>query len=190
MKTTTRISWLAPALLLGCTIAQAGDVRMYNNGEIPQANEVADILSGGATRPKMRGISLNTSYSPTKRADQEVQQLAQPKTEAIGVPVEFAFNSAEIMPTYTAQLDAIAEGIKIAGNIKVVVEGHTDAHGPDTYNEQLSEQRAAAVKQYLVTRHGINVSQLTVKGYGEKAPLETGNPFASANRRVQFRAAN
>ncbi len=190
MKTKAKISWLAPALLLGCSIAEAGDVRMYHHGEIPQASEVADILSGGTRGPKMRGISLDAAYSPTKKAGQEVHKLAQPGAEAIGLPVEFAFNSAEIKPNYRTQLDAIAEGIKIAGNIEVMVEGHTDAHGPDAYNEQLSKRRAEAVKRYLVERHGINVSRLIVKGYGEKAPLEHGNPFAAANRRVQFRAAN
>ena len=183
---------IAPALLLTTTMAQAGGVRMYGQGEIPQASEVADILSGGAPqmhRPKMRGISLDPSFQAETKMDQDLQKIAEPASDAIGLPVEFAFNSSEIAPAYKAQLDAVAEGIKMTNGVAVVVEGHTDAHGPEAYNEDLSLRRAAAVREYLIERHGISVSQLVVKGYGEQTPIEPANPFAPANRRVQFRVA-
>lgn len=184
--------WLLPAMMLGAsTVYAGGGVRMYEHGEVPQASEVADILSGGAAmnRPKMRGISLDISSPSDKRMKQDLAAVAKPKDTAIGVPVEFAFNSAEIAPAYKKQLDAVAEGIKMAGGVSVVVEGHTDAHGPDAYNEQLSVKRAEAVRRYLVDNHGIGVKNLVVKGYGESQPLNIDNPFAANNRRVQFRAA-
>lgn len=193
MKTTANIWWLAPALLLGATMAQAGGVRMYSNGEIPQASEVASILSGGhsvAQMPKMRGIRLDSSYQPDDKVQAGLDKVAAQDNDAIGVPVEFAFNSADIAPDYKPQLDAIAQGIKMTGGIPVVVEGHTDAYGSEGYNEALSRRRAEAVKDYLVVEHGIGPSMLIVKGYGESAPLDASNPFASSNRRVQFRAAH
>lgn len=194
MKAKARFLLLAPALMLGCTIAQAGSgVRMYEQGEIPAASEVADILGGGAPqmhRPKMRGISLDPSVqSKTHRIEQGLAKVAAPKDTAIGLRVEFAFDSAEIAPAYMAQLDAVAEGIKMTNGLQVVVEGHTDAHGSDGYNRGLSVKRANAVKQYLVSKHGIGESQLLIKGYGESNPILQDNPFASTNRRVQFRAA-
>lgn len=192
MNMNAKLWWMAPALLLTTTLAQAGGVRMYGQGEIPQASEVADILSGGAPqmrRPKMRGISLDPSFQAETKMDQDLQKIAKPASDAIGLPVEFAFNSSEIAPDYKAQLDAVAEGIKMTNGVSVVVEGHTDAYGPEAYNANLSLLRAEAVREYLVHRHGISVSQLVVKGYGEQSPIEASDPFAPANRRVQFRAA-
>ncbi|MCP5305129.1 MAG: OmpA family protein [Chromatiaceae bacterium] len=181
---------LGPALVLAASTVEAGGVRMYGQGEIPQAGEVASILSGGTSAPKMRGISLDPVYNKDDKVEAGLAKVAAPKNDAIGVPVEFAFNSADISPDYKPQLDAIAEGIKMTNGVSVVVEGHTDAYGAEGYNEQLSLRRAAAVKEYLVSMHGIGPSQLIVKGYGEALPIDSTNPFAAANRRVQFRAAN
>lgn len=194
MKMKAKALWLAPALILASGLTQAGGVRMYGEGEIPQASEVAQILSGGAAlapRPKFRGISLDPQPTvATASIDTGIAKVAKPEQDAIGVPVEFAFNSADIASGYRAQLDAIAEGIKMTGGVAVVVEGHTDAYGAEGYNQQLSVRRANAVKTYLVSKHGIADKQLIVKGYGESAPLDSSHPFASNNRRVQFRAAN
>jgi outer membrane protein OmpA-like peptidoglycan-associated protein len=68
-----------------------------------------------------------------------------------------------------------------------VVEGHTDAIGTDAYNIELSQRRAAAVKQYLVTVHGIEPERLKHIGFGKYRPIEGADPFAAENRRVQFR---
>jgi len=185
--------WLAPALILGATLAEAGGgVRMYGAGEVPEASEVAHILSGGAPqmrRPKMRGISLDSAYQRPDKAQQLVDEVVAPKSTVVGVPVEFAFNSAEILPENEPQLDAIAEGIKMTNGLSVVVEGHTDAHGSGRYNEKLSLLRAEAVRKYLVHRHGISASRLVIKGLGEMSPINPADPFAPENRRVQFRAA-
>ena len=186
--------WLVPALLLGTSTVYAGSgVRMYEHGEVPQASEVADILTGGTQtmwRSRTRGISLDNASPGDKRMKKHLATVAEPKDTAIGLPVEFAFNSAEIAPAYKKQLDAVAEGIKMAKGVSVVVEGHTDAHGPEAYNEHLSVKRAEAVRGYLIKQHGIGANMLVIKGYGEYQPINADNPFASKNRRVQFRAVN
>ena len=195
MSTTAKMWWLAPALMLGASLVEAGGgVRLYGAGEIPEASEVAHILSGGAAqmrRPKMRGISLDSAYqTPDKaKAKELVAEVLEPKSTVVGLPVKFAFNSAEILPENESQLDAVAEGIKMTNGLSVVVEGHTDAFGSERYNERLSRLRAAAVKDYLVHKHGISASRLVVKGVGERAPLNDADPFAAENRRVQFLAA-
>jgi outer membrane protein OmpA-like peptidoglycan-associated protein len=182
---------LVGVLLAGVTTVQAGNVRMYGSDEVPQASEVAEILGGGtvANRPKMRGISLDSVAQPKIKEAPKVEDLAQESNTVVGLPIKFGFNSAEILPENQAQLDAVAEGIKMTSGIRVVVEGHTDAHGSASYNQRLSRERAEAVQRYLVERHGINASLLIVEGLGEKAPLNTADPFAAENRRVQLRAA-
>ena len=193
MNAKSRIWWLAPALVLVATLAEAGGgVRMYGAGEIPDASDVAHILSGGAAqtrRPKMRGISLDSAYQRPDKGQELVNQVMEPKSTVVGLPVEFAFNSAKILPENEPQLDAVAEGIKMTNGVNVVVEGHTDAYGSGRYNEKLSQLRAKAVKEYLVQKHGIRSSRLLIKGMGEAAPLNPADPFAAENRRVQFVAA-
>lgn len=183
---------LGGVLLAGVAAVQAEGVRMYGSGEVPQAGEVAEILSGGtiSNRPKMRGISLDSVAQPKIQQGPDVDKLAQESNTVVGLPIKFAFNSADILPDNQAQLDAVAEGIKMTNGIRVVVEGHTDAHGSASYNKRLSRARAEAVQRYLVERHGINASLLVVEGLGEQAPINTADPFAAENRRVQLRAAN
>mgnify|MGYP001816773699 CR=1 FL=1 len=75
-----------------------------------------------------------------------------------------------------------------AADHRVRIAGHADAAGPDGYNLQLSQVRAAAVQDYLVERHGIALSRLEVAGYGEAQPLPGSDPYDGINRRVEFAA--
>jgi outer membrane protein OmpA-like peptidoglycan-associated protein len=110
------------------------------------------------------------------------------RASALALPVQFAFDSAQILPAARSQLDALAEGIRMLPAIQaVVIEGHTDAIGAEAYNDQLSQRRAQAVKRYLVASHGIDAARLRAVGMGEHAPLQGRDPAASENRRVQFR---
>jgi outer membrane protein OmpA-like peptidoglycan-associated protein len=109
---------------------------------------------------------------------------------ALSLPVRFAFDSADILPAARAQLDALAEGIKLLAPESIVtVEGHTDAVGSDAYNLELSRVRARAVRDYLVQRHGIDAARLKTVAYGERRPIEGSDPNAALNRRVQFRGS-
>ncbi len=100
----------------------------------------------------------------------------------------FARKTAEIEPGARAVLDLVARAIeRDCGGKPILIEGHTDLAGDPGYNQQLSEERALAVKRYLVER-GIPAEQLRTQGYGETRPLSTDpSPEAQAlNRRVSF----
>ena len=128
---------------------------------------------------------------PVAAASIESMDLApEPKQPAsIALPVQFAFDSAEILPHARAQLDAVAQGIKLLpATHGVIIEGHTDAQGTHEYNLQLSRRRAEAVKRYLVSEHGLNAQRLKTVGYGEGRPID-GDAARPENRRVQFRGA-
>jgi outer membrane protein OmpA-like peptidoglycan-associated protein len=66
-----------------------------------------------------------------------------------------------------------------------VLAGHTDAAGGESYNQDLSERRADAIKKYLVDRYNIAASDLVTVGYGKSKLKDPANPMADANRRVQ-----
>ena len=72
-------------------------------------------------------------------------------------------------------------------SINVAVEGHTDARGSDSYNQNLSERRAQTVADQL-TKEGVSRSRLTAKGFGETRPVADNKTAAgmARNRRVEL----
>ena len=68
------------------------------------------------------------------------------------------------------------------------ISGHTDATGPETFNLQLSDQRANQVREYLSQKHGVEPGRLTIRAYGETRPIESNSHDDGryANRRVEF----
>jgi OmpA-OmpF porin, OOP family len=196
---------LVLALLAGSALAQ--DVRVYRADEAVDPADVARILNA-APKMKMRSIRLLDDPAP-RPAAQQVAAVQETVTEAatsypaerpierpverirasaLALPVQFAFDSSDILPAARRQLDALAEGIRMLPALQsVVIEGHTDARGTDVYNDQLSTRRAYAVKRYLVALHGIDPGRLRAVGMGRFAPLGGRDPLAPENRRVQFR---
>lgn len=85
-------------------------------------------------------------------------------------------------------LQAITAILKEYPNSNFSLEGHTDSDGKDASNQTLSEDRAAAVKNYLV-ENGINAARLSSKGFGESAPVDTNKTAAGKanNRRVEVK---
>ena len=70
---------------------------------------------------------------------------------------------------------------------KFTVIGHTDAKGSDVYNKALSDRRAAAVRAYLMN-NGVAASRLKAMGKGESQLLNSDEPDAAENRRVEIQA--
>jgi len=85
-------------------------------------------------------------------------------------------------------LQAIAAILKEFPQSRFMIEGHTDSDGKDAMNQTLSENRAAAVKNYLI-ENGIDASRLNSAGYGESRPIDTNkNAKGKANnRRVEVK---
>jgi outer membrane protein OmpA-like peptidoglycan-associated protein len=112
--------------------------------------------------------------------------------------VLFDFDKATIKPGAAAELRRIAEAIKteVPAGARIQVDGHTDGKGGPGYNRPLSERRAQAVVEWLVTEGGIDRGRLAARGYGETKPLASNtkadgsdNPAGRAkNRRVVISA--
>ena len=85
-------------------------------------------------------------------------------------------------------LQAITAILKEYPTANFSIEGHTDSDGKDATNQKLSEDRAAAVKNYLV-ENGIAASRLTSAGFGESKPIDTNKTKAGKanNRRVEVK---
>lgn len=100
--------------------------------------------------------------------------------------ITFQFGSAEITPEAAPTLKALAEALNRdkGENVSYVIEGHTDAVGTFSYNEDLSMQRAQAVKDYLVNHEHVPEAVLKVQGRSYCDPANSGDPRGAENRRV------
>ncbi|MGQ0506832.1 MAG: OmpA family protein [Myxococcaceae bacterium] len=100
----------------------------------------------------------------------------------------FDLNSSDLLAKNAKLLDSLAALLKQHAELKhVLIEGHTDDTGTETFNQQLSVQRSERVKQALITR-GIEAQRLGIKGWGKSKPMAPNDSEASRarNRRVEF----
>lgn len=101
--------------------------------------------------------------------------------------VLFKIDSAAVDASSRATLDQCAAVIAEFSKTAVLVQGHTDATGSEAYNQQLSERRATAVKNYLLGR-GVDPVRIAAIGYGESYPVasNTTPDGRRLNRRVDI----
>jgi outer membrane protein OmpA-like peptidoglycan-associated protein len=101
--------------------------------------------------------------------------------------VLFETNSFVLKPGARESLAKVA-GIFLAyPDLRLEVDGHTDSTGSDSYNQQLSEKRAASVRDYL-TQQGIPISSVLIQGFGKTQPVASNATAAGRrqNRRVEL----
>jgi len=102
--------------------------------------------------------------------------------------VFFESNKYELQPASRAELDILARLLTENPSVKIEIGGHTDNVGKPADNLQLSNNRARAVVNYLVSK-GIAIARLTAKGYGESKPVADNKTEQgrAANRRTEMR---
>jgi outer membrane protein OmpA-like peptidoglycan-associated protein len=149
--------------------------------------EIVDVLKNPEGRP-IYVIGGKTIYViEVKRTQEEDPELDNaPKAGAL---IHFDFDSAQIRPESHALLDEFGKALKGGlADASFVIAGHTDSRGTNQYNMKLSEQRANAVKDYLVSNHSVDSKRLSVKAYGEGKPIASNDTQEDRqlNRRVEF----
>ncbi|MGQ9701623.1 MAG: OmpA family protein [bacterium] len=148
----------------------------------------------------IKALSADENYIPYERTVKleagkklEIEvPLVRKKFKIVLPEVYFETAKSEIKPESYPVLDDAAKTIAkiLLGNVttKIEIQGHTDSRGSDSYNLKLSQARAEAVKDYLVTRHNLDAERLMPKGYGETKPVapNTTPENMAKNRRVEF----
>ncbi len=101
--------------------------------------------------------------------------------------INFQVDEAVIPEVNKALLDRAAEIINNVPDMKLMIVGHTDSQASDTYNMELSQERAESVKAYLVSK-GVDASKLATKGMGESEPIADNSTEQGRfrNRRIEF----
>jgi OOP family OmpA-OmpF porin len=125
--------------------------------------------------------------APQAAPEQEPPLAEAPAPQAAAVPVPyllsldefFDFDSASLKPEGRSALDALAAKIASSSNDSVAIVGHADRIGAAEYNQQLSERRAQALRDYLVGQ-GIDAQKISATGVGSSEPVTTKADCAGA----------
>ncbi|MFW5819549.1 MAG: OmpA family protein [Desulfovermiculus sp.] len=149
-------------------------------------------LIGAGIGAAVGGIAGNQIGAYMDRQEQALRQaVAQSESTSIqrdrdvlqatfDSEVLFDFDSSNIKPGGQTEISRVADVLNQYPQTTIRVEGHTDASGPEEYNQKLSESRAQAVKNALM-QQGIEDWRITAVGYGESQPISSDS---AANRRV------
>lgn len=167
---------------------------------------LGDVVGGKTARIIGAGIGGSAGAVIGKQFDDQIREIEE-ATAGTGVDVEeigdneailvrlpdgvtFATGSAEISPGFRATLAEVATTMKNYPNSLIDVYGFTDTTGSTTLNQQLSERRAQAVADYLVSQ-GVARSRIQTRGYGEQYEylrVKTDDDVAEPlNRRVEIK---
>src|SRR3989344_1480153 len=143
-----------------------------------QAQATAAMAQANAAQDRVRALEAQLR-------ELEAQQTERGLLVTLG-DVLFAFNKAELSAQAGPRLDKLANFLKQFPDRKLLIEGYTDSVGSDSYNQDLSDRRAQAVRDALVQR-GVDTSRITARGYGKAHPVaDNASPEGRAmNRRVE-----
>ncbi|CAN5281355.1 OmpA family protein [soil metagenome] len=125
-----------------------------------------------------------------RTAGTEVRVIRQGDDLILSIPsgINFAYNSDAVAPAFQHTLDDVARVLGQYDRTYIDIYGHTDAIGSDDYNQALSQRRAVAVADYLVSR-GVQAARIATRGFGKTQPVAANDTEAgrAANRRVEIK---
>lgn len=163
--------------------AAAGFSAVAQADSIQTSDDIIKFYSEAIDLGGTRGICVGTQEKCD--ADRKAQ-LAKVPT-GLDMLINFNLNSADLTSEARMKLDQFAKALKDnrLSRSSFVIEGHTDASGSETYNEQLSQRRAQSVAAFLLA-NGVESTRIQALGVGESAP-RVPDPYDPVNRRVEMR---
>lgn len=173
---------LVISLLAACGGAYAQDAQ-----DPPSVDSIINSLktdAPAADQGQTRALRPGAASMSTAPAPAPVSKPA-----SINMQINFEYNSAAISGSSERTMATLAKALaspQLEGRNFTVI-GHTDASGSAGYNKALSDRRAAAVRNYLMN-NGVSASRLKAMGKGESQLLNTDDPNAAENRRVEIQA--
>jgi outer membrane protein OmpA-like peptidoglycan-associated protein len=180
-------------------IAQAHGAAKADDARVAAGQAERDQIQLAARTRDVESAKMQTAQAneqtaqaneQSARLQAEVDQLkATPTSRGLVLTlgdVLFDTGRAELNPGADRKLDQLAAFLKDHPDRRIQIDGFTDSVGTDSYNQDLSQRRAGAVKSALVSR-GIDPSRIGTEGYGKAYPVATNNESSGRqlNRRVE-----
>jgi outer membrane protein OmpA-like peptidoglycan-associated protein len=153
------------------------------NANLGRSNHIFINMNGwSAEDPRM--IANVRIYAGGRKLYDAIAEKGRVATQGIF----FATGSAELKGESTPTLKEIGEMLKEHPDLSLTIEGHTDNTGSAEANQALSEKRAAAVRDYIVTAFQIDAGRLVAKGFGASKPAASNDTpeGRQQNRRVEL----
>ena len=159
--------------------------------EVVEAEDNADSDDDGVldSADRCPGTPVNTVVNEEGCTPAALKPAADERKVLALKGVTFELNSDQLRAESSGVLDEAASTLNTEyPQAQVEVAGHTDDTGDEAYNQDLSQRRAEAVRQYLITQ-GVDESRLTAVGYGEAQPVADNSTAQgrAENRRVELR---
>ena len=148
---------------------------------------IAATTAGGYCWAQGQGQEVVTQVEVEEEPMVPSIDPAPAETLRVELDVKFDFDRQVVKPESYADIRDVAEFMKQFPQTTTVVEGHTDAVGTEAYNQSLSERRAMAVREVLVSEFGIQPGRVDAIGFGEARPVADNDSEEgrAINRRVE-----
>ena len=184
---------------LGSQDAQPGGFPVVEADRAPQvagrllaltrAPNAGSVVAGRTDHRIVQRVAADQPQYPARGIvrffTERMRTIRRPKLD---LNIKFEFDSATLTADARRDLDEVGKALQdsaLRGN-RFLLGGHTDDVGDEAYNQQLSEKRAQAARQYVTEKQGVDGSRLDVAAFGETQPLvpSTDDWARAANRRV------
>ena len=178
------------AIVTFCALSQAFAQNQLNTGEIVDSLQKLETAPANLTAALLRQQALdrikNHQGDNSKNREPLSEQLN--KLPQLTVEINFNLNSAIIRPESYRTVGLMADALHhpYLLSYKFLVVGHTDATGKREYNLGLSQKRADAIREALVTTFRVAPRRVEAVGLGEEQLRDSANPASPENRRVQL----
>jgi len=177
----------AGAAIGGAAGAGIGAATGGDRGKRAAIGAAAGVLAGGAVgaymdhqEAKLREQLAGTGVSVTRVGDDLILNMPG--------AITFEVDKADIRSSFYDVLNSVVLVVKEFDKTRIDVSGYTDSTGSDSYNQGLSERRAASVGAYL-TSQGVVAGRVVTRGFGERNPVATNETpeGRQQNRRVEIK---
>ena len=175
---------------------QANQIGQEQQGRMNAEDKAANAESRAATSAQKSADADQRAADAdarAKAAQDALAKLAAVKEEQRGLVITlsgsvlFASDKAVLLPEAQTRLNQVGDALMATKERNLVIEGHTDSKGSQSHNVELSQKRADAVREYLVSR-GYGAGLIVARGLGDSRPIaNNGSPEGRANnRRVEI----
>ncbi|HET8649898.1 MAG TPA: OmpA family protein [Gemmatimonadales bacterium] len=165
---------------LGCPGDEDGDSVLDGIDQCPRTPAGVSVDARGCPAAEERRAAPPAAAPPTGRGDSAAGAVLR--------GVNFRSGSAQLEPASSAVLDSVARVLQANARLTVEIAGFTDNTGPADFNRHLSQLRADAVRNYLISR-GVPGNRMQARGFGAAQPIASNATAAgrARNRRIEIR---
>ena len=193
MTTTRTIPFLAQAIMVATALLLSVPAVSGAQDEPPAPAPEAGTADAAPAEKADEAATETADAAPADSADEtsvvnfELRPALQEGMVMSFDNIYFDVASANLKPESYPVLDGVIAVLQDNPDAVIQIAGHTDSDGSDSYNQTLSEQRAASVYSYLVS-NGIAARRLSTVGFGESMPVVPNTSAANKarNRRIEF----